>query len=135
MGANSPTSYYRKWRGARLRCLDVRLALLGYVVEWDKAGLPTAARSISGRAIVASSLIHRRFLRALEAVGRGEDPKAVIRDPRLNHSIRALANIEKSGSQHNIIVSPTGPGLASLPSVQVRKLTSATKISRGPRRW
>ena len=28
--------------------LDVRLALLGYVVEWDKAGLPTAARSISG---------------------------------------------------------------------------------------
>ena len=50
------------------------------VVEWDKAGLPTAARSISGRAIVASSLIHRRFLRDLEAVGRGEDPKAVIRD-------------------------------------------------------
>jgi hypothetical protein len=72
----------------------VRLALLGYVVEWDKAGLPTAARSISGRAIVASSLIHRRFLRDLEAVGRGEDPKAVIRDPQLNHSIRALANID-----------------------------------------
>jgi hypothetical protein len=61
--------------------LDVRLALLGYAVEWDKAGLPTAARSISGRAIVASSLIRRRFLRDLEAVGRGEDPKAVIRDP------------------------------------------------------
>jgi hypothetical protein len=76
--------------------LDVRLALLGYVVEWDKAGLPTAARSISGRAIVASSLIHRRFLRDLEAVGRGEDPKAVIRDPQLNHSIRALANIDGS---------------------------------------
>jgi hypothetical protein len=76
--------------------LDVRLALLGYVVEWDKAGLPTAARSISGRAIVASSLIRRRFLRDLEAVGRGEDPKAVIRDPQLNHSIRALANIDGS---------------------------------------
>jgi hypothetical protein len=50
--------------------LDVRLALLGYVVEWDKAGLPTAAR--------------------------GEDPKAVIRDPQLNHSIRVLANIDGS---------------------------------------
>jgi hypothetical protein len=76
--------------------LDVRLALLGYVVEWDKAGLPTAASSISGRAIVASSLIRRRFLRDLEAVGRGEDPKAVIRNPQLNHSIRALANIDGS---------------------------------------
>ena len=52
------------------------------MVEWDKAGLPTAAGSTSGRAIVGSSLIGRRFLRDLEAVGRGEDPKAVIRDPQ-----------------------------------------------------
>src|ERR1700731_5005843 len=91
-----PTAIVRNLGMGRDPLLDVRLALLGYVVEWDKAGLPTAARSISGRAIVASSLIRRRFLRDLEAVGRGEDPKAVIRDPKLNHSIRALANIDGS---------------------------------------
>jgi hypothetical protein len=38
-----------------LPLLDVRLALLGYVVEWDKAGLPAAARSISGRAMMRRS--------------------------------------------------------------------------------
>ena len=91
-----PTAIVRNLGMVRDPLLDVRLALLGYVVEWDKAGLPTAARSISGRAIVASSLIRRRFLRDLEAVGRGEDPKAVIRNPQLNHSIRALANIDGS---------------------------------------
>jgi len=91
-----PTAIVRNLGMGRDPLLDVRLALLGYVVEWDKAGLPTAARSISGRAIVASSLIRRRFLRDLEAVGRGEDPKAVIRNPQLNHSIRALANIDGS---------------------------------------
>src|ERR1700731_3670920 len=91
-----PTAIVRNLGMGRDPLLDVGLALLGYVVEWDKVGLPTAARSISGRAIVASSLILRRFLRDLEAVGRGEDPKAVIRDPKLNHSIRALANIDGS---------------------------------------
>ena len=39
----------------------------------------------SDRGIV---MIRRRFLRDLEAVARGEDPKAVIRDPAVNHSIR-----------------------------------------------
>jgi hypothetical protein len=57
-------------------------------------------------------LIHRRFLRDLEAVGRGEDPKAVIGDPQLNHSIRALANIDGSGcgrfSRKVISLSPFG---------------------------
>ena len=33
-------------------------------------------------------MIRRRFLRDLEAIARGEDPKAVIRDPALNHAIR-----------------------------------------------
>jgi len=33
-------------------------------------------------------MIRRRFLRDLEAVARGEDPKAVIRDPARNRSIR-----------------------------------------------
>ena len=33
-------------------------------------------------------MIRRRFLRDLEAVARGEDPKAVIRDPALNRRIR-----------------------------------------------
>jgi len=31
-------------------------------------------------------MIRRRFLRHLEVVARGEDPKAAIRDPILNHS-------------------------------------------------
>ena len=33
-------------------------------------------------------MIRRRFLRDLEAIARGEDPKAVIRDPATNRSIR-----------------------------------------------
>jgi 5,5'-dehydrodivanillate O-demethylase len=33
-------------------------------------------------------MIRRRFLRDLDAVARGEDPKAVIRDPERNRSIR-----------------------------------------------
>ena len=43
-----PTAIVRNLGMGRDPLLDVRLALLGYVVEWDKAGLPTAARSISG---------------------------------------------------------------------------------------
>ena len=39
----------------------------------------------SDRGIV---MIRRRFLRDLEALARGEDPKAVIRDPALNRCIR-----------------------------------------------
>ena len=41
--------------------------------------------SESDRGIV---MIRRRFLRDLEAIARGEDPKAVIRDPAINHAIR-----------------------------------------------
>jgi 5,5'-dehydrodivanillate O-demethylase oxygenase subunit len=33
-------------------------------------------------------MIRRRFLRDLEAIARGEDPKGVIRDPALNRAIR-----------------------------------------------
>jgi 5,5'-dehydrodivanillate O-demethylase len=33
-------------------------------------------------------MIRRRFLHDLEAVARGEDPEAVIRNPELNRSIR-----------------------------------------------
>ena len=39
--------------------------------------------SPSDRGIV---MIRRRFLRDLEAIARGEDPKAVIRDPALNRA-------------------------------------------------
>jgi hypothetical protein len=33
-------------------------------------------------------MIRRRFLRDLEAIARREDPKAVIRDPAINRSVR-----------------------------------------------
>jgi 5,5'-dehydrodivanillate O-demethylase len=32
-------------------------------------------------------VIRRRFLRDLDAIARGEDPKALLRDPALNHFI------------------------------------------------
>lgn len=58
-------------------------------VTWMGQGrIADRSREYLGPSDQGIVMIRRRFLRDLEAVARGEDPKAVIRDPARNHSIR-----------------------------------------------
>ena len=58
-------------------------------VTWVGQGrIADRSREYLGPSDQGIVMIRRRFLRDLEAVARGEDPKAVIRDTSANHSIR-----------------------------------------------
>jgi 5,5'-dehydrodivanillate O-demethylase len=58
-------------------------------VAWMGQGrIADREREHLGKSDAGILMLRRRFLEDLERVARGEDPKAVIRDPKLNRSIR-----------------------------------------------
>src|ERR1700738_3961755 len=57
-------------------------------VTWVGQGrIADRSREYLGPSDSGIVMVRRRFLRDLEAVARGEDPKAVIRDPARNRAI------------------------------------------------
>ena len=57
-------------------------------VTWVGQGrIADRSREYLGHSDSGIVMIRRRFLRDLDRVARGEDPKAVIRDPGVNHAI------------------------------------------------